>query len=238
MRSLTNPSCPEPLRSESCSPDGAEKNSGSTAFVGQHSDSKGHAVTAGQMPQSSTGRITGRPAGRVSAARTVCPMSAGPGSNLGTDAVLPSLATDDASAAPHILAAAARTGTDIELRIHTSITPFDVAAEQWFPAAAGFVVTVLVHTVDAGTGGLRYLAPAEPTEWARAIFSTVGAVHGYFLGAIDPNTGTHRRGQLAYRLYLGTDRQPTPAPRQLVTCPHYLLPGLDGRAEITVTATA
>ncbi|TQC40140.1 N-formylglutamate amidohydrolase [Rhodococcus sp. WS4] len=165
-------------------------------------------------------------------------MSACPG-NLDTDAVLPSLATDDAaSAAPHVLAAAARTGTDIELRIHTSITRFDVAAEQWFPAAAGFVVTVIVHTLDAATGGPRYLPPAEPTEWARAIFTTTaGAAHGYFLGAVDPNTGTHRRGQLAYRLYLDTDRQAIPVPRQLVTCPHYLLPGLDGRAEITIPTT-
>lgn len=159
---------------------------------------------------------------------------------LGTDAVLPSLATDDdASAAPHILAAAARTGTDIELRIQTSITPFDVAAQQWFPAAAGVVVTVIVHTVDATTGGLRYLPPAEPAEWAQAIFTTTaGAAHGYFLGAVDPNTGIHRDGQLAYRLYLGTDRQPIPVPRQLLTCPHYLLPGLDGSAEITITTTA
>nr|GLK37855.1 hypothetical protein GCM10017611_47200 [Rhodococcus wratislaviensis] len=155
-----------------------------------------------------------------------------------TDDALPSLATDDASAAPHILAAAARTGTDIELRIHTSITPFDVAAEQWFPAAVGFVVTVIVHTLDAASGGPRYLPLAEPAEWARAIFSTAGAAHGSFLGAVDPNTGTHRRGQLAYRLYLDTDRQVIPVPRQLVTCPHYLLPGLDGRAEITIPTTA
>ncbi|MCZ4590306.1 N-formylglutamate amidohydrolase [Rhodococcus opacus] len=165
-------------------------------------------------------------------------MSARPG-NLSTDAALPSLATDDASPAPHILAAAARTGTDIELRIHTSITPFDVAAEQWFPATAGFVATVIVHIVDAATGGPRYLPPAEPAEWARAIFTTTaGAAHGYFLGAVDPNTGTHRRGQLAYRLYLDTDRQAIPVPHQLVTCPHYLLPGLDGRAEITIPTTA
>jgi len=161
-----------------------------------------------------------------------------PGSNRTTDAALPSLATDDASAAPHILAAAAHTGTDIELRIHTSITRFDVAAEQWFPTVAGLVVTVIVHILDAATGEPRYLPPAEPAEWARAIFSTAGAAHGYFLGAVDQNTGTHRRGQLAYRLYLDTDRQPIPVPRQLVTCPHYLLPGLDGRAEITIPTTA
>ncbi|EKT81608.1 hypothetical protein WSS_A16391 [Rhodococcus opacus M213] len=168
-------------------------------------------------------------------------MSARPGSNLSTDAALPSLATDDASPAPHIFAVPARTGTDIELRIHTSlsITWFDVATEQWFPATVGFVATVIVHTHDAATGGPRYLPPAEPAEWARAIFTTTaGAAHGYFLGAVDPNTGTHRRGQLAYRLYLDTDRQPIPVPRQLVTCPHYLLPGLDGRAEITITTTA
>ncbi|GAF48805.1 hypothetical protein [Rhodococcus wratislaviensis] len=164
-------------------------------------------------------------------------MSARP-DNLDTDAVLPSLATDDTAANPHVLAAAARTGTDIELRIHTSLTPFDVAAEHWFPAVAGFVVTVIVHTLDAKTGGPRYLPPAEPAEWARAIFSTAGAAHGYFLGAVDPNTGTHRHGQLTYRLYLDTDRQPIPVPRQLVTCPHYLLPALDSRAEITVPTTA
>jgi len=106
---------------------------------------------------------------RLSATRTVCSMSARP-DNLSTDAVLPSLATTDASAAPHIVAAAARTGRDIELRIHTSLTRFDVAAEQWFPAAAGFVVTVIVHIVDAATGEPRYLPPAEPAVWARAIF--------------------------------------------------------------------
>jgi len=164
-------------------------------------------------------------------------MSARPGSNRTTDAALPSLATDDTSAAPHIITAAARTGTDIELRIHTSVASFDVAAEEWFPAAARFAVTVIVHTVDAQTGEPRYLPPAEPAEWARAI-STAGAAHGYFLGAVDPNTGTHRRGQLAYRLYLDTDRQPIPVPHQLVTCPHYLPPGLDGRAEITIPTTA
>ncbi|GAF45499.1 hypothetical protein RW1_022_00770 [Rhodococcus wratislaviensis NBRC 100605] len=66
---------------------------------------------------------------------------------------------------PHpIITAAARTGTDIELRIHTSIAPFDVAAEQWFPAAAGVAVTVIVHTVDAATGPPRYLPAAEPAE--------------------------------------------------------------------------
>jgi len=92
--------------------------------------------------------------------------------------------------------------------------------------------------LDAATGGPRYLPPAEPAEWARAIFSTAGAAHGYFLGAVDPNTGTHRRGQLAYRLYLDTDRQAIPVPHQLVTCPHYLLPGLDGKAEITIPTTA
>ncbi|QTJ68630.1 N-formylglutamate amidohydrolase [Rhodococcus sp. ZPP] len=140
----------------------------------------------------------------------------------------------------HTVAAAARTGTDIELRIHTFITPFGVAADQWFPLGPAFVVTVIVHTLDAVTGGLRYLPPTElPSGRGRSsLSSTAGAVHGYFLGAVDPNTGTHRRGQLAYRLYLGTDRQPIPVPGQLVTCPHYLLPGLDGRAEITILTTA
>lgn len=80
-------------------------------------------------------------------------MSARPG-KLSTDAVLPSLATDDdVSAAPQTLAAAARTGTDIEMRIQTSITLFGVAAEPWFPATADVVVTVIVHTLDAATFG-------------------------------------------------------------------------------------
>jgi hypothetical protein len=78
------------------------------------------------------------------------------------------------------------------------------------PRRAGLAVTVLVHTLDAETGRPRYLPPAEPAEWARAIFSTAGASHGYFLGAADPNTGGHRDGQLAYRLYLDTDRQAIP----------------------------
>ncbi|UOT08314.1 MULTISPECIES: N-formylglutamate amidohydrolase [Rhodococcus] len=154
------------------------------------------------------------------------------------DEALPSLAADDISADPHIITAQARTGTDIELRIHTSTAPFDVAAEQWFPAAAGFAVTVTVHTVDAQTGVPRYLPPAEPAEWARAIFSTVDNAHGYFLGAVHPDTGAHRRGQLTYRLYLDTDRQAIPVPRQVVTCPHYLLSAIDGRAEITIPTTA
>lgn len=56
------------------------------------------------------------------------------------------------------------------------------------------------------------MPPAEPAEWAHAIFSTVDTPQGYFLGAVDPETGTHRRGQLAYRLYLDTDRQAIPVP--------------------------
>ncbi|MFC0452263.1 N-formylglutamate amidohydrolase [Rhodococcus jostii] len=180
-------------------------------------------------------------------------MSADPGSiRADGHQALPNLAVKDASADPHIITAAARTGTDIELRIHTSIAPFDVAAEQWFPAATGFdvaaeqwfpaatgfAVTVIVHTVDAQTSAPRYLPPAEAAEWARAIFSTVDNAHGYFLGAVDPDTGSHRRGQLAYRLYLDTDRQAIPVPRQVVTCPHYQLSAIDGRAEITIPTTA
>jgi hypothetical protein len=96
------------------------------------------------------------------------------------------LATDRDSTDLHTITAAARTGTDIELRIHTSITPFEVAAEEWFPAAAGFAVTGIVHPVDAQTGVPRYLPPAEPAEWAQAIFSTVDDAPGYFLGAVTP----------------------------------------------------
>jgi hypothetical protein len=162
-------------------------------------------------------------------------MSADPGSiRADSDKALPNLA----SAEPHIITTPARTGADIELRIHTAIALFDVAAEEWFPAAAGFAVTVLVHPVDARTGVLRYLPPSEPAEWARAIFSTVDNAHGYFLGAVDPDTGGHRRGQLAYRLYLDTDRQAIPVPRQVVTCPHYPLSAIDGRAEIAIPTTA
>lgn len=166
-------------------------------------------------------------------------MYADPGSiHADSDKALPNVGTGHVSADPHIITAAAHTGTDIELQIHTSIAPFDVAAEEWIPAAAGFAVTVIVHTVDAQTGAPRYLPPAEPAEWARAIFSTVDNVHGYFLGAVDPGTGVHRRGRLAYRLYLDTDRQAIPVPRQVVTCPHYQLSAIDGRAEITIPTTA
>ncbi|MFD7012419.1 N-formylglutamate amidohydrolase [Rhodococcus jostii] len=163
-------------------------------------------------------------------------MSASTG-NPSADPALPSPAIADISADPHPITVATRTATDIELRIHTSIAAFDVAAEQWFPAVAGFAVTVLVHTVDAETGRPRYLPPAEPAEWARAIFSTAGASHGYFLGAVDPDTGGHRDGQLAYRLYLDTDRQAIPVPRQVLTCPH-LLSAIDGREQITIPTTA
>ncbi|AII10866.1 N-formylglutamate amidohydrolase [Rhodococcus opacus] len=166
-------------------------------------------------------------------------MSADPGSiRDDADKTLPNFAAGDISTDPHTITAPARTGTDIELRIHSSITPFEVAAEEWFPAAAGFAVTVIVHTLDADTGQPRYLPPAEPAEWARAIFSTVDNAHGYFLGAVDPGTGSHRRGQLAYRLYLDTDRQAIPVPRQVVTCPHYLLSAIDGREQITIPTTA
>ena len=51
-------------------------------------------------------------------------------------------------------------------------------------------------------------------------------------------TGTHRSGQLAYRLYFDTDRRVITVPRQVVTCPHYFLPTLDSRAEITIPTTA
>ncbi|ABH00272.1 MULTISPECIES: hypothetical protein [Rhodococcus] len=166
-------------------------------------------------------------------------MPADPGSvHTDSDQALPHLATDDVWADSHIITAAARTGTNIELQIHTSIAPFDAAAEAWFPAATGFTVTVIVHTVDAQTGEPRYLPPAEPAEWARTIFSTVDAAHGYFLGAVDPATGVHRESQLAYRLYLDSTRRTIPVPRQVVTCPHYLLPALDGRAEVTIDTTA
>ncbi|QSE88029.1 N-formylglutamate amidohydrolase (plasmid) [Rhodococcus pseudokoreensis] len=145
------------------------------------------------------------------------------------DSALPNLALDDTWVDPHTVTVTARTAAEIALRIHTSITPFDVPAGQGFPAAAGAAVTVIVHTVDAATGGPRYLPPAEPAEWVRAIFSTAGTAHGYFLGAVDPDTGTHRPGQFAYRLYLDTDRQAIAVPRQVLTCPHYLLSAIDGR---------
>ncbi|MFD9664895.1 hypothetical protein ACFWAY_25270 [Rhodococcus sp. NPDC059968] len=87
-------------------------------------------------------------------------MSADPGSiRADAEKALPNLAAGDISTDPHTITAPARTGTEIELRIHTSIAPFDVAAEEWFPAAAGFAVTVIVHPVDAATGQPRYLAP-------------------------------------------------------------------------------
>ena len=148
--------------------------------------------------------------------------------------VLPSLTTLSPSADPHVITAPARTGTNIELRIHTSLTVFDVAAEQWAPAVSGFVVTVLVHSVDAATGLPRYLPTAEPGEWARAIFADIDAAQGYFLGAVDPDTGEHRDGQVAYRLYLDTDRQAIRVPRQVVACPHYRTRTGDADPEIRI----
>ncbi|MFC9553615.1 N-formylglutamate amidohydrolase [Rhodococcus sp. NPDC056960] len=151
---------------------------------------------------------------------------------------LPSLTTLGASPQPHLVVAPARTGTNIDLRIHTFLTAFEVAAGPWSPAAAGFVVTVVVHVVDTHTGGRRYLPIAEPHEWARAIFSDVEAAQGYFLGAVDPDTGRHQDGQLAYRLYLGPDRRTIRVPPQLVVCPHYGLPIVDDGPEIRIVATA
>ncbi|MFE5703480.1 hypothetical protein [Rhodococcus koreensis] len=41
------------------------------------------------------------------------------------------------SAHPHIITTPARTGTNVELRIHTSLAVFEVAAEPWAPAVSG-----------------------------------------------------------------------------------------------------
>ncbi len=91
------------------------------------------------------------------------------------------------SAHPHIITTPARTGTNIALRIHTSLTVFEVPAAPWAPAVSGFVVTVLVHSIDTATGLPRHLSTAEPNEWARAIFADVDAGQGYFLA---PSTRT------------------------------------------------
>ncbi|MGW5153788.1 N-formylglutamate amidohydrolase [Rhodococcus koreensis] len=151
---------------------------------------------------------------------------------------LPSRTTLVPSAHPHIITTPARTGTNVELRIHTSIAMFEVAALPWAPAVSGLVVTVLVHSVDAATGLPRHIPTAEPNEWARAIFADVDAAKGYFLGAVDPDTGEHRDGQLAYRLYLDTDRQAIRVPHQVVSCPHYRMRTGDGDPEIRIVTTA
>ena len=151
---------------------------------------------------------------------------------------LPSVTTLGVSPDPHIIVVPARTGTNIDLRIHTSLTSFDVAAGPWISAAAGFAVTVVVHVVDTETGRPRHLPVAEPHEWAWAIFSDVDAAQGYFLGAVDPDTGRHQDGQLAYRLYLDPDRRAIRVPRQVVVCPHYRLPTVDDGPEIRIVATA
>ncbi|MFV9454577.1 N-formylglutamate amidohydrolase [Rhodococcus sp. NM-2] len=149
---------------------------------------------------------------------------------------LPLLTTLVPSAHPHIITTPARTGTNIALRIHTSLAMFAVA--PWAPAAAGFVVTVLVHSVDAATGLPRHLPVAEPGEWAGAILADVDAAQGYFLGAVDPDTGEHRDGQLTYRLYLDTDRQAIRVPRQVVGCPHYRMRTGGTDPEIRIVTTA
>ncbi|SEB29530.1 N-formylglutamate amidohydrolase [Rhodococcus koreensis] len=163
-----------------------------------------------------------------------------PSGGIGTDdsRTLPPLTTLGVSAEPHVITAPARTGTDIELRIHTRLTAFDVVAGPWAPAASGFAVTVVVYFVDTATGRPRYLPIAEPHEWARAIFSAIDARQGYFLGAVDPDTGEHRDGQLAYRLYLDPARRAIRAPRQVVACPHYRLHSDDDGPEIRIATTA
>ncbi|MDF3311626.1 N-formylglutamate amidohydrolase [Rhodococcus sp. T2V] len=150
--------------------------------------------------------------------------------------MLPLLSTLVPSAHPYIITTPARTGTNVALRVHTSLTVFE--AEPWAPAVSGFVVTVLVHSVDTATGLPRHLPTAEPNEWARAIFADIDAAQGYFLGAVDPDTGEHRDGQLAYRLYLDTDRQAIRVPHHVVACPHYRLRGGDGDPEIRIVTTA
>ena len=152
--------------------------------------------------------------------------------------MLPSLTTLAPSADPHVITTPARTGTHVELRIHTSLTVFEVAAAPWAPAVSGFVVTVLVHSIDTATGLPRHLPVAEPGEWARAIFADADAGQGYFLGAVDPDTGEHRNGQLAYRLYLDTDRQAIRVPHQVVGCPHYRMRTGGTDPEIRIVTTA
>ncbi|AWK76439.1 hypothetical protein CBI38_34100 (plasmid) [Rhodococcus oxybenzonivorans] len=73
-----------------------------------------------------------------------------------------------------------------------SIAGVRCRGEQSFPAVAGFAVAVLVHTLDAETGRLRHLPPAEPAEWARAIFSTI-AQSSHRCGPIG-----HGRGDMAH----------------------------------------
>ena len=151
---------------------------------------------------------------------------------------LPLLTTLMPSAHPHVITTPARTGTNIALLIHTSLTVFEVTAEPWAPAVSGFVVTVLVHSIDAATGLPRHLPVAEPNEWARAIFADVDAGQGYFLGAVDPDTGEHRDGQLAYRLYLDTDRHAIRVPHQVAGCPHYRMRTGGTDPEIRIVTTA
>jgi len=163
-------------------------------------------------------------------------MSASTG-NPSADQALPSLATVDISADPHPITAAARTGTDFELRIHTSIAPFDVAAEQWFPAVAGFAVTVIVHTVDAESGLPRYLPSAEPAEWrVRSSRPPEPRMDTSSAPSTRPPAATTRAARIPP--YLDTDRQAIPVPRQVLACPHYLLSTIDGREQISIPTTA
>ncbi len=103
---------------------------------------------------------------------TYAPNSSAPTTTKRCQTWPPGVSTD-----PHIITAAARTGTDIELRNHTSVAPFDVAVEEWFPAAAEFAVTVdaaSLHTLMHAWAGPP--APHVPGEcWDLKVHPGVGA---------------------------------------------------------------
>jgi hypothetical protein len=72
---------------------------------------------------------------------------------------------------------------------------------------------------DAAPGRPLSATCGPPSGRARS--SRPSTAHVCFLGAVDPDTGDHRRGQLVYRLYLDTDRlcESLPAPRKIDCAP-------------------
>lgn len=114
----------------------------------------------------------GHPVGRAHPGRTLATCSLTPPAPAPTPArCCRHLAGVDGRADPHLITAAARTAANIELRISASIAPYDVAAEQWFPAGRrvhryghrahcrrrnrGASVPTLGRTRRVGAGNLR-----------------------------------------------------------------------------------
>ena len=90
------------------------------------------------------------------------------------DEALPSLPTVDTQRI-HTPSSGGAHWNDFEMR-STPPSRRSTSRPTWFPAVAGFAVTVLVHTLDATSGWRRYLPPA---------FKVLSSSHLRFIRAVD-----------------------------------------------------